>query len=172
MRRWKLQARLGMAIVLISHDLNIVHRFADRLYVMRSGEVVESGTTRAVFTAPQHAYTQMLLAAEPTGTKQAPPADARSLLDGDNLGVTYNIKAGLFGGKPIVLKAVDNVSIHLREGQTIGIVGESGSGKSTLGRALLRLVGASGRIRFEGEDISRRFLSGLHSGLVICVDMN
>jgi len=151
----ELQARLGMAIVLISHDLNIVRRFADRLYVMRSGEVVESGTTRAVFTAPQHAYTQMLLAAEPTGTKQAPPADARSLLDGDNLDVTYNIKAGLFGGKPIVLKAVDNVSIHLREGQTIGIVGESGSGKSTLGRALLRLVGASGRIRFEGEDISR-----------------
>jgi ABC-type microcin C transport system duplicated ATPase subunit YejF len=69
--------------------------------------------------------------------------------------VTYNIKAGLFGAKPIVLKAFDNVSIHLRQGQTIGIDGESGSGKSTLGRALLRLVGASGRIRFEGEDISR-----------------
>nr|WP_307286639.1 ABC transporter ATP-binding protein [Labrys wisconsinensis] len=151
----ELRRRLGMAIVFISHDLNIVRRFADRLYVMRGGEVVEEGTTAAVFAAPRHDYTRMLLAAEPSGTKAPPAADAPVLLEGNQVRVTYRLPGSLFGGRPTIeLKAVDGVSLRLRQGQTIGVVGESGSGKSTLGRALLRLIASEGRIRFEGRDIT------------------
>ncbi len=151
-----LRQRLGMAIVFISHDLNIVRRFADRVYVMRRGEVVETGTTEEVFTNPRNAYTQMLLAAEPSGHKDPPPPDAPVLLEGQHVRVTYHLAGGLFGGhKAMDLKAVDDVSLRLRQGQTIGIVGESGSGKSTLGRALLRLNASEGDLRFEGKDISK-----------------
>jgi oligopeptide transport system ATP-binding protein len=150
----ELQARLGMAIVFITHDLGIVRRFADRVYVMQSGLVVESGGIEQIFTAARHPYTRMLLAAEPTGRKAAPPSNAPLLLDGRNVEVTFRIGGGLFGGPPVVIRAVDRISVHLRKGQTIGVVGESGSGKSTLGRALLRLLPSEGRIRFETTDIS------------------
>ena len=149
-----LQKRLGMAIVFITHDLNIVRRFADRVYVMRLGEVVEHGEAASLFADPRHAYTKMLLAAEPTGTKAPPPPGAPILLEGRNVGVTFASGGGLFGGQRIEVKAVDGVSVALRRGQTIGIVGESGSGKSTLGRALLRLLPGEGSIRFEAQDIS------------------
>jgi ABC-type microcin C transport system duplicated ATPase subunit YejF len=148
-----LKARLGMAIVFITHDLNIVRRFADRLYVMRAGEVVESGATSAVIAAPRHPYTKMLLAAEPTGGKAPPAADAPILLAADNLAVTFTIGGGWFAGAPLAIRAVDGVSLRLRKAQTIGVVGESGSGKSTLGRLLLRLLDGSGRINFEGRDL-------------------
>ncbi|WP_448953542.1 ABC transporter ATP-binding protein [Labrys neptuniae] len=151
-----LRQRLGMAIVFISHDLNIVRRFADRVYVMRRGEVVETGTTEEVFGRPRHDYTKMLLAAEPSGHKDPPAPFAPVLLQGDNIRVTYHLSGGgMFGGhKAMELKAVDNVSLRLRQGQTIGVVGESGSGKSTLGRALLRLNHAEGHVVFDGKDIS------------------
>ncbi|MEW9306384.1 MULTISPECIES: ABC transporter ATP-binding protein [Labrys] len=151
-----LRQRLGMSIVFISHDLNIVRRFADRVYVMRRGEVVETGTTQEVFDNPRHDYTKMLLAAEPSGHKDPPRPDAPVLLEGRNIRVTYHLSGSLFGGhKAMDLKAVDDVSVRLQQGQTIGIVGESGSGKSTLGRALLRLNTGEGNIRFDGRDISR-----------------
>ncbi|MDT3376403.1 ABC transporter ATP-binding protein [Labrys neptuniae] len=151
-----LRRRLGMSIVFISHDLNIVRRFADRVYVMRRGEVVETGTTQEVFDNPRHDYTKMLLAAEPSGHKDPPRPDAPVLLEGRNIRVTYHLSGSLFGGhKAMDLKAVDDVSVRLQQGQTIGIVGESGSGKSTLGRALLRLNTGEGNIRFDGRDISR-----------------
>ncbi|MDZ5449823.1 ABC transporter ATP-binding protein [Labrys sp. ZIDIC5] len=151
-----LRQRLGMSIVFISHDLNIVRRFADRVYVMRRGEVVEAGTTQEVFDNPRHDYTKMLLAAEPSGHKDPPRPDAPVLLEGRNIRVTYHLSGSLFGGhKAMDLKAVDDVSLRLQQGQTIGIVGESGSGKSTLGRALLRLNTGEGDIRFDGRDISR-----------------
>ncbi|QEN90016.1 ABC transporter ATP-binding protein [Labrys sp. KNU-23] len=152
----ELRQRLGMSIVFISHDLNIVRRFADRVYVMRRGEVVETGTTEEVFDNPRHDYTRMLLAAEPSGHKDPPPPDAPVLLEGRHIRVTYHLSGSLFGAhKAMDLKAVDNVSVRLQQGQTIGIVGESGSGKSTLGRALLRLNTGEGDIRFDGRDISR-----------------
>jgi len=152
----ELRQRLGMSIVFISHDLNIVRRFADRVYVMRRGEVVETGTTQEVFDNPRHDYTKMLLAAEPSGHKDPPRPDAPVLLEGRNIRVTYHLSGSLFGGhKAMDLKAVDDVSVRLQQGQTIGIVGESGSGKSTLGRALLRLNTGEGNIRFDGRDISR-----------------
>ncbi|MGJ4856899.1 ABC transporter ATP-binding protein [Labrys sp. La1] len=152
----ELRQRLGMSIVFISHDLNIVRRFADRVYVMRRGEVVETGTTQEVFDNPRHDYTKMLLAAEPSGHKDPPQPDAPVLLEGRNIRVTYHLSGSMFGGhKAMDLKAVDDVSVRLQQGQTIGIVGESGSGKSTLGRALLRLNSGEGDIRFDGRDISK-----------------
>ncbi len=150
----ELQRTLGMAIVFITHDLNIVRRFSDRVYVMRSGRIVEEGETERVFAAPRHDYTKMLLAAEPTGRKAPPPAGAPVLLEGRNVEVAFRIGGGFLAGPPLLLKAVDRISLSLKRGQTIGIVGESGSGKSTLGRALLRLLPSEGAIRFEHRDIS------------------
>jgi oligopeptide transport system ATP-binding protein len=150
-----LQARLGMAIVFITHDLGIVRRFADRVYVMRSGEVMEQGPVSRIFSQPEHPYTKMLLAAEPEGTKPPIPDVAPPLLEAGNIQVTFHIPGGVFSGGGFDLKAVDRVSLTLHEGQTIGIVGESGSGKSTLGRALLRLLPAEGAIRFQGRDLTK-----------------
>ncbi|RVD17697.1 ABC transporter ATP-binding protein [Mesorhizobium sp. M4B.F.Ca.ET.017.02.2.1] len=149
----ELQRKLGMAIVFITHDLGIVRRFADRVYVMRQGEVVEEGEAEALFANPQHAYTKMLLAAEPTGSKAPPPAGT-PVLEGRNVEVVFRIGGGFLAGEPLMLRAVDNISIRLKRNQTIGIVGESGSGKSTLGRALLRLLPSEGLIRFGDRDIS------------------
>jgi oligopeptide transport system ATP-binding protein len=149
----RLKERLGMAIIFITHDLGIVRRFADSVYVMRGGEVVESGAVASIFSAPKHDYTKMLLAAEPKGRKAAPPDGARPLLEAGNVRVSFHIGGGFFGANAFELKAVDRVSLTLHEGQTIGIVGESGSGKSTLGRALLRLLPSEGVIRFEGRDL-------------------
>ncbi|MBE7184591.1 MAG: ABC transporter ATP-binding protein [Methylobacterium mesophilicum] len=149
-----LQKRLGMAIVFITHDLNIVRRFATRVAVMRRGVVVEEGEAGALFAAPQHPYTQMLLASEPTGTKAAADESTAPLLEGRDVVVTFKLGGGFLEGPPVDLKAVDRISIALHKGQTIGIVGESGSGKSTLGRALLRLMPSEGSLRFMGKDIS------------------
>jgi oligopeptide transport system ATP-binding protein len=149
-----LKDRLGMAVVLITHDLGIVRRFADRVYVMRGGEIVEDGATATVEGAPRHPYTRMLLAAEPAGAKPPPGDDCPVLLDATRISVDFTARRRFRGGAQHVFTAVNGVSLRLREQQTIGIVGESGSGKSTLGRALLRLVPArAGRVLFEGRDL-------------------
>jgi oligopeptide transport system ATP-binding protein len=149
-----LQKRLGMGMVFITHDLNIVKRIADRVYVMRQGEVVEEGETQALFAAPKHAYTKALLDAEPSGRKLPVPPNAPKILDGTGVSVSFKIGGGFLAGDPIVLRAVDRVSLTLRKGQTIGIVGESGSGKSTFARALLRLLPSEGAISLEGRNIA------------------
>ena len=148
-----LKTRFGMAIVFITHDLGIVKRFADTVAVMRHGEVVERNTAAALFAAPQHPYTKMLLAAEPTGRKAAPAADAETVIEARDVRVTFKLRRGMFG-RAAVLKAVDGVDLTLRRGGTIGIVGESGSGKSTLGRAILRLIPSSGTVRFEDRSLT------------------
>jgi oligopeptide transport system ATP-binding protein len=150
----ELQSKLKMAIVFITHDLGIVRRFCDRVYVMQSGRVVETGEVEQMFDAPRHPYTKMLLAAEPTGRKIPAPAGAPTVLSGKEVQVRFKTGGGLFKGPPTYLQAVDRIDIDVRQGQTIGIVGESGSGKSTLGRALLRMLSSSGRIVFLGRDIS------------------
>ena len=150
----ELKDRLGMAIVFITHDLGIVRHMADRVYVMRAGEVVEEGSVARLLADPQHDYTKMLLAAEPTGHKPPVPETVPVLLRGDDLVVTFHTPGGLLSGEAHDLKAVDRVSVTLRRGQTLGVVGESGSGKSTLGRALLRLVPIEGGIHFEGQDLT------------------
>jgi ABC-type microcin C transport system duplicated ATPase subunit YejF len=149
-----LQQRLGMGMVFITHDLNIVRRIAQRVFVMRYGEVVEQGDTAKIFTSPQHAYTKALLDAEPRGSKAPPRDDARQVLTGSNIRVSFNIGGGGLAGPVLKLKAVDGVSVNLRQGQTIGIVGESGSGKSTLARALLKLLPSEGSITFNGKNIT------------------
>ncbi len=145
----ELRQRLGMAVVLITHDLGIVGTYADRVYVMRTGDIVEHGEARAIFAAPKHPYTRMLLAAEPEGRKQPPPADAPIMIDAQDVRVTYRMTRGFFGRGSSDVRAVDGVSLRLRKGQTIGIVGESGSGKSTLGKSILKLAPAAGSITFE-----------------------
>jgi microcin C transport system ATP-binding protein len=148
-----LKARFGMALLLITHDLTIVRRMADRVCVMTQGEIVETGPVGGVFERPRHPYTRHLMAAEPKGG--APPVDptAPVLAQADELRVWFPIRRGLWRRVRGYVKAVDGVSLSLRAGATLGIVGESGSGKTTLGLALLRLIAAQGRIRFDGQDI-------------------
>nr|WP_197673758.1 ABC transporter ATP-binding protein [Stappia sp. ES.058] len=157
-----LQERTGVAVVFITHDLGIVRRIADRVVVMKDGEVVETGSTDALFAAPRQAYTRMLLDAEPSGHKEPVPESRPIVVGAQKLGVAFRIQQG-FLKPPTVLKAVDDVSLTVREGQTLGIVGESGSGKSTLGRALLQLLPHSGRVQFEGRDISNADKAGMRA---------
>ncbi|WP_425088162.1 ABC transporter ATP-binding protein [Stappia sp.] len=157
-----LQKRTGVAVVFITHDLGIVRRIADRVVVMKDGEVVETGATDALFAAPREAYTRMLLDAEPSGRKGPVPESRPIVVGVQKLGVSFRIQQG-FLKSPTILKAVDDVSLTVREGQTLGIVGESGSGKSTLGRALLQLLPHSGRVQFEGRDISNADKAAMRS---------
>jgi len=156
-----LKDRLGMALLLITHDLSIVQHMAERVCVMTQGEIVESGPTADIFARPRHPYTQRLLAAEPKG--RVPPADpaAPVLVEGDKLKVWFPIRRGLFRRIKGYVKAVDGVSLQVRAGSTLGVVGESGSGKTTLGLALLRLLDAEGGIRFAGHDIAHERQSRL-----------
>ncbi|MGA8756194.1 MAG: ABC transporter ATP-binding protein [Stellaceae bacterium] len=149
-----LRDRLGMALLLITHDLTIVRRMAERVCVMTRGEIVEAGPTGAVFDRPQHIYTRRLLAAEPKG--RAPPADREApvLVEAADTRVWFPIRAGVLRRVRGYVKAVDGVSLTLRAGATLGVVGESGSGKTTLGLALLRLTASQGRICFAGQNIT------------------
>ena len=147
-----LQNRLGMAMLLISHDLNLVRRVAHRVCVMQRGCVVEQASCEELFRSPQHPYTRELLAAEPSGGPLAVEA-AEPLLEVDDLRVWFPIKKGLLRRTVDHVKAVDGVSFSLPKGQTLGIVGESGSGKSTLGLAILRLIGSRGAVRFQQRDL-------------------
>ena len=145
-----LQARLGMSLLLISHDLNLVRRIAHRVCVMQRGLIVEQASCEQLFRSPQHPYTRELLSAEPSGgpanTVAGPP-----LLQVEDLKVWFPIKKGLLRKTVDYVKAVDGINFSLPQGQTLGIVGESGSGKSTLGLAILRLIASQGSISFEGK---------------------
>ncbi len=148
-----LQRRLGMAMLFITHDLHIVRRIADDVAVMQAGKIVECGPVAEVFEAPQHPYTRMLLAAEPRGEPPPIDANARPIISADNLRVWFPIRKGLLRRTQGHIKAVDGVSVTVREGQTLGVVGESGSGKTTLGLALLRLIRSAGPIVYLGQRI-------------------
>jgi microcin C transport system ATP-binding protein len=148
-----LQAKHGMAILFITHDLGIVRRMADDVAVMRQGRIVETGPTAQIFAAPQHAYTKMLLAAEPSGAAPAADSEAPEVLATQDLRVWFPIKGGFWGRARSYVKAVDGVSLSLHKGQTLALVGESGSGKTTIGLALLRLIRSEGRIVYLGRNI-------------------
>ncbi len=148
-----LQKEMGMAMLLITHDLGIVRRMAERVYVMQHGLIVEDGATEKIFTAPQHPYTQHLLAAEPKGKPPGYDAAAAVVVETQDLKVWFPIKRGLFRKTIGHVKAVDGLSLKLRSGQTLGVVGESGSGKTTLGLALLRLISSEGPIAYVGNRI-------------------
>ncbi|TCR60854.1 ABC transporter ATP-binding protein [Bosea sp. BK604] len=149
----ELQTRLGMAMLFITHDLGIVRRIADRVCVMLKGKIVEHGPVAEIFGNPQHAYTRRLLAAEPKG-KPEPVADsAATLLEAGPMKIWFPIKTGFLRRTTGHVKAVDGISIKVREGETLGVVGESGSGKTTLGLAILRLISSEGPIVFLGDRI-------------------
>ncbi|CAN0006049.1 unnamed protein product, partial [Discosporangium mesarthrocarpum] len=148
-----LQAKFGMAILFITHDLGVVRKMADRVCVMRGGEIVEQNDTQAIFEAPQHPYTRELLDAEPSGAPLQPEPDAPRIMHADDLKVWFPIKAGIMRRTVDHIRAVDGITVDIKQGQTVGIVGESGSGKTTLGLALLRLISSDGPIAFEGQPI-------------------
>jgi microcin C transport system ATP-binding protein len=168
-----LQKRLGMALLLITHDLTIVRKVADKVCVMQQGEIVEEAPTAQIFASfprdcsvtgadaplttatagPKHPYTKMLLAAQPKGGALPIAADAAEVLRVENLKVHFGIKKGVFGKPSDVIRAVDGISLFVREAETLGIVGESGSGKTTLGLALLRLIQSKGNVVFLGHEL-------------------
>lgn len=149
-----LQKSRTMAMMFITHDLTLVKRLADRVVVMKAGEIVEQGKVSEVFARPCHPYTQALLASEPKGVMPPLPANAGLSLACEQLKVYFPINTGLLRKTTGYIKAIDDISIFLPEASTLGIVGESGSGKSTLGFALLRLLKSEGRIIWMGRDIS------------------
>ena len=150
----EIQQRHGMAMLYITHDLGIVRKISDRVCVMSKGKIVEQGPVERVYTAPEHPYTRALLAAEPKGV--APPINERAptVIKTDDLKIWFPIKRGLMRKTVGHIKAVDGVSVEVREGETLGVVGESGSGKTTLGLAIMRLISSEGPIVFMGKNVN------------------
>jgi microcin C transport system ATP-binding protein len=149
----KLQREKNLALLLITHDLGIVRKVADRVAVMQKGEIVEQGDVATLFSQPQHAYTKALMSAEPRGEPVAANPAAPVLLKTEHLKVWFPIKSGWWRRTTGYVKAVNDLSITLRQGQTLGVVGESGSGKTTLGQAVLRLISSQGSIVFNGREL-------------------
>ena len=148
-----LQAELHMALLLITHDLGIVRQMAERVCVMTDGEIVEKGPVEQIFERPEHPYTRRLLASEPKGRPEPGPADAAAIIRSTDAKVWFPIKRGVLRRTVDHIKAVDGITLTVRQGHTLGVVGESGSGKTTLGRALIRLQRSEGAIVFEGRDL-------------------
>ncbi|MFT5630386.1 MAG: microcin C transport system ATP-binding protein [Gammaproteobacteria bacterium] len=148
-----LKRDVGMSMLFITHDLTIVRKIADRVCVMKDGEIVEAGPTAEIFGNPQHPYTQMLLSAESAGVPAPVPDGAKVMIETDQLKIWFPIHAGLLKRTVGYVKAVNNATLTVRAGETVGIVGESGSGKTTLALAIMRLIGSEGRITFQGTDI-------------------
>jgi microcin C transport system ATP-binding protein len=149
----ELQAELGMAMLLITHDLGIVRKVADRVCVMSRGRIVEQAAVARLFASPQHAYTRHLLAAEPGGRPPPPPPMAETVMEGRDVRVWFPIRKGVLRRSVGHVKAVDGIGVAVRERETVGVVGESGSGKTTLGLALLRLERSRGEVRYRDRDL-------------------
>ncbi|MCY4542580.1 MAG: ABC transporter ATP-binding protein [Rhodobacteraceae bacterium] len=152
-----LQLRHDMAMILITHDLGVVRQTSDRVCVMRYGEILETGTTESVFSSPSHPYTRHLIDSEPSGTPDELAPQAEEVIVGHEMRTVFNIKHGsFFNRKTMELVAVNDISLSIRAGETLGIVGESGSGKSTLGMSLIRLQQATaGQIHYRKERIDQ-----------------
>ena len=149
-----LKSRFNMALMIITHDLSVVEKMSDKVCVMKHGEIVERGATAEIFKAPEHEYTKMLLGTLPSALKTKADDTAPIIMGGKNIKVHFPVGKSFFGKAKDVVRAVDDINITLRQGQTVGVVGESGSGKTTLGMALLKLTKSEGTIVFLGNDIS------------------
>lgn len=150
----ELKAAEGLSMLFISHDLGIVRRIADRVCVMKDGEIVEQGPVADIFANPQHDYTKKLLAAEPSGLAQPVAENAKVMVETRDLKVWFPIQRGLLRRTVGHVKAVNGATLQVREGETLGVVGESGSGKTTLALAIMRLIGSQGPVLFMGQDIA------------------
>lgn len=154
----ELKTELGMAVIFISHDLRLVSNIADKVLVMYQGKVVEKGKTKDVLTAPKNAYTKTLIASAGL-TKNNKKERGKKIIEVKNLKVEYVLQKNLLGRKTKVLNALDDVSLNVFEGQTLGVVGESGSGKTTLGQCVVNLIKYQGSIvfksDFKGKDFSK-----------------
>ncbi|MEL6640487.1 MAG: ATP-binding cassette domain-containing protein, partial [Pseudomonadota bacterium] len=149
----ELKEREKMSLLFITHDLTIVRKIADRVCVMKDGEIVETGPTAEIFASPQHPYTKMLLAAESSGKPKPVPQGAQVVAETDGAKIWFPIHRGLLKRTAGYVKAVNSATLQVRAGETVGIVGESGSGKTTLALAIMRLIQSEGRISFNGTDI-------------------
>ena len=151
----------GLAMLFITHDLGVVRRIADRVIVMRSGQIVETGPTKQLFATPRQAYTRDLIAAQPQGTRPHSESAAPDLLTANDIKVHFPVRSGLLKRTRSWIRAVDGVSLRLQPGRTLGVVGESGSGKSTLARALTQLVPYDGSVVFDGRQTGQHDTAGL-----------
>ena len=149
----RLQKQLGMAMLLITHDLGIVRKMADTVCVMLGGKIVEAGPVAQLFDNPREDYTRHLIESEPKGRPHPVQPDAAVVLNADDMKVWFPLKRRLFSREQNYIKAVDGISLSVRAGETLGIVGESGSGKTTLGLAILRLIASQGLISYAGNPI-------------------
>ena len=143
----------GMGLLFITHDLGIVRRIADKVCVMKDGEIVESGPVDEIFANPQHPYTRKLLSARAVGAPDPVAAEAPVMAETENLKVWFPIQRGFFRRTVGHVKAVNDATISVRAGETLGIVGESGSGKTTVALAIMRLIASEGGITFDGQDV-------------------
>ncbi|MEO0751911.1 MAG: ABC transporter ATP-binding protein [Pseudomonadota bacterium] len=150
----RIQKEEGMGLLFITHDLTIVERIADKVCVMKDGEVVEAGPTKTIFTNPRHPYTKKLIGARPGGAPLPVPDGAKALIETEALRVWFPIQQGLLKRTVGHVKAVNEATLNVREGETLGIVGESGSGKTTLAMAVMRLIASQGGIKFDGQYMS------------------
>ncbi len=150
-----LKKRLNMALLLITHDLTIVEKMADKVCVMQKGKIVEQKAAKDLFAKPEHPYSQRLLSAQPSSKIPTANKDAPVVIEGTGVKIYFPRKKNFFGKATAWVKAVDDINITARKGQTIGVVGESGSGKTTLGLGLIRLLQPQGRIVFMGQDIAK-----------------
>jgi microcin C transport system ATP-binding protein len=151
----QLQTKMKMSMLLISHDLGVVRHMAHQIGVMRHGELIECRPASDIFASPQQDYTKILLGSKPKGRAASVPPNAATILSCDDLNVTFSSGGGFLAFKKLhEVKAVQHISMHVKEGETLGIVGESGSGKTTLGLALLRLQASQGRIVYMGQDLN------------------
>ncbi len=151
----ELKASEGMGLLFITHDLGVVRRIADKVCVMKNGEIVEAGPVSEIFDNPRHPYTQLLLSAQASGVPDPVPAGAEEIVSTENLRVWFPIQQGLLKRTVGHVKAVNDSSLTVRAGETLGIVGESGSGKTTLALAIMRLIGSDGKINFDGHDVRK-----------------
>ncbi|QHP80864.1 microcin C ABC transporter ATP-binding protein YejF [Pectobacterium odoriferum] len=149
----ELKQELGMSLLFITHNLNIVRQLADNVSVMKAGQAVEHNSCQQLFSAPQHPYTRQLLDAEPSGEPLPVTDDGEPLLRVEKLHVSFPIKRGLLRRTVDEKQVVSNINFTLRRGESLGLVGESGSGKSTTGLALLRLIQSRGDIWFDGQPL-------------------